>query len=65
MHTAFLHSIKRFDYRIEMKFDEDRLVVEKNSYMTKIADVYIAYDLDAWPRNPTSNFKFNNLEQLK
>ena len=48
-----------------MKFDEDRLVVEKNSYMTKIADVYIAYDLDAWPRNPTSNFKFNNLEQLK
>ena len=26
--------------------------------MTKIAKVYIFYDLDAWPRNPTNAFKF-------
>ena len=28
--------------------------------MTKIVNVYIAYDLDDWPRNPTNNFKFKN-----
>ena len=28
--------------------------------MTKIVNVYIVYDLDASPRNPTNNFKFKN-----
>ena len=28
--------------------------------MTKIVKVYIFFDLDAWPRNPTNNFKFKN-----
>ena len=28
--------------------------------MRKIVNVYIAYDLDAWPRNLTNNFKFKN-----
>ena len=28
--------------------------------MSKIVNVYIACDLDAWPRNPTNNFKFKN-----
>ena len=28
--------------------------------MTKIVNVYIFYDLDAWPRNPTNNLKFKN-----
>ena len=28
--------------------------------MTKIVNVYIIYDLDALPRNPTNNFKFKN-----
>ena len=28
--------------------------------MTKIVNVYIVYDVDAWPRNPTNNFKFKN-----
>ena len=23
-------------------------------------NVYTVYDLDAWPRNPTNNFKFKN-----
>ena len=26
--------------------------------MTKIANVYIVYDLDNWPRNLTNNLKF-------
>ena len=30
------------------------------SFLSKIANVYIVYDLDVWPRNPTNNFKFKN-----
>ena len=43
-----------------IKFDKDPLAVEQNNYTTKILSVYIIYDLDAWPRNPTNNFKFGN-----
>ena len=43
-----------------MKFDKDPLAVEQNNYLTNILNVYIVYDLDAWPRNPTNNFKFRN-----
>ena len=28
--------------------------------MTKIVNVYIVYELNAWPTNPTNNFKFKN-----
>ena len=28
--------------------------------MTKIVNIYFIYDLAAWPRNPTNNFKFKN-----
>ena len=35
-------------------------LVEKSNYLTKIVNVYIAYDLDAWPRNPSNNFKFTD-----
>ena len=28
--------------------------------MTKIVNVYIIYDLYAWPRNPANNFEFKN-----
>ena len=28
--------------------------------MSKIVNVYIVYDLDAWPRHLTKNFKFKN-----
>ena len=60
LYTAFLRSIKLYIYRIGIKFDEDPLTVEQSNYLTKIATVYIVYDLDAWPRNPTNNFKFRN-----
>ena len=43
-----------------IKFDKDPLAVEQNNYLTKIVNVYIVYDLEAWPRSPTNNFKFNN-----
>ena len=59
-HTAFLHTIKLSEYRIGIKFDEDPLAVAQSNYLTKIVNVYIVYDLDAWPRNPNNNLKFNN-----
>ena len=43
-----------------IKFDKDPLAVEQNSYLSKLINVYIVYDLDAWPRNPTNNFKLEN-----
>ena len=52
--------MKLYEYRIGMKFDKDLLAVEQKIYLMKIVNVYIVYDLDAWPRNPTNNFKFKN-----
>ena len=46
LYTAFLHSIKLSEYRMGIKFDEDPLAVEQNSYVSKIVNVYIGYDLD-------------------
>ena len=60
LYTAFLHRVKLSEHRIGIKFDKDPLAVEQNNYLIKIVNVYIAYDLDAWPRNPTNNFKFKN-----
>ena len=34
--------------------------MEQNYYLTKIIKAYIAYDLDAWQRDLTNNFKFKN-----
>ena len=45
---------------MRIKFDKNPLAVEQNKYLTKIVNVYIVYDLDAWPGNSTNNFKFKN-----
>ena len=55
-----MNSIKLSGYRMGIKFDKDPLATGKNNYLTKIVNVYIAYDLDAWLRNPTNKFKFKN-----
>ena len=57
-----MNSIKLSEYGIGIKFDKDLLAVTQNNYLTKIVNVYIVYDLDAWPRNPTNNFKFKNCQ---
>ena len=59
-YTAFWHSTKLYGYRTVIKFDKDALAVEQNNYLTKIVNIYIVNDLDAWPRNPTNNFKLKN-----
>ena len=45
---------------MEIKSDKEILAVEQNNYLSKILNVYIAYDLDAWSRNSTNIFKFKN-----
>ena len=55
-----MHYIKLSEYRIEIKFGKDSLAIEQNIYLTKIVNVYIVYDLDTWPKNPTNNFKFKS-----
>ena len=52
--------MKLSEYTIRIKFDKHLLAVEQNIYLTKILNVYIFYDLDAWPRNPTNNFNSKN-----
>ena len=46
----FKNSIKLSEYRIGIKFDKDPFAVEQNNLLTKILNVYIVYDLDAWPK---------------
>ena len=43
-----------------IKFAKGTLAVKQNSYPNKVVNVYIVYGFDAWPRNPTKNFKFKN-----
>ena len=43
-----------------IKFDKDPLAVEQTNYLNKIVNNYIVYDLHAWLRNTTNNFKFRN-----
>ena len=47
LYTAFLNSIKAFEYRIGITFDKDPLAVEQNNYLTKILNAFIVHDLDA------------------
>ena len=42
------------------KFDKETLTVENNDHLSKFVNVYVVYDLDAWPRNPTNDFEFKN-----
>ena len=60
LHTDFLHSTKYYGFIIGTKLDKDPLAAEQNSYLSKILNVQIAYDLDASPRNPTNNFKLKS-----
>ena len=56
LYTVFLHSIKLSGYRMVIKFHKDPLSVAQNNYLSKTENVYIVYDLDAWPRNSTKTF---------
>ena len=55
-----MHSIKLFEYRMRIKFNKDLLAVEQNNHTRKIVNVYIFYDLDAWPKILIRNFTIKN-----
>ena len=60
LYTTFLNSIKLSGSILGIKFDKNRLAIEKNNYLTKIVNVYTIYYLVACQRNLTNNFKFKN-----
>ena len=47
-------------YRMGIKLSKDPLVLEENSYLNKIVNIYIVYYLNSQPRSHTNNFKFKN-----
>ena len=55
-----MNSIKLSEYRIGIKFDKEPLAVEQSNYLTKIVNVYIVYDLDAWQKIPLRNSTLRN-----
>ena len=59
-HYILLYYIKISAYRMGIKFKKGPLSIEQNSYFTKIVNVCIVYDLDAWLGNSTNNFKFTS-----
>ena len=59
-HYILFSCIAFSGYRMGIKLDKDSLAAEENSYLRKIVNVYIVYELDAWPRNPTNNFNFKS-----
>ena len=65
LHTTFLNSTKLSGYITGIKFDNSVLVVEKNNHIRKIANIYIVYDLDTYPKNPLNNFAFGATNTVK
>ena len=57
LYTAFLHNITLSGYKVRIKIDKDPLAVEQSSYIAKIVNAFIIYDLDAWTNNALNNFK--------
>ena len=43
-----------------MKFDKDPFAVEQNNYLTKTVNVYMVYDLNAWPKISLRNYMIKN-----
>ena len=50
----------KLEYQIGIKLDKDPLAIEQDNYLIKIVSIYMIYDLAAWPRNTTNDFKFKN-----
>ena len=52
--------IKLSEYRMGIKFDKDSLNVKQSNYASQIINIYIVYDLDAWPKILLRNFPIKN-----
>ena len=60
LYTTFLNIIKLCEYVIGIKFDKGPLAVDQNNYLSKIANVYLVYDLEAWPKIPLKIFRLKS-----
>ena len=49
--------MKSSGYRIRVQFHNSVFVAERNNYITKTVNAYIAYDLDLCPKIPLNNLK--------
>ena len=50
---------------MRIEFNKNPLAAEQNNFLTKIANVYIVYDLEAWLKILLRNFTLKNcLEEL-
>ena len=50
LYSIFLHSIKPSGYRMKTKSDKDTLAIKQDSYLTKVLNFYIDYDLQPWQK---------------
>ena len=55
-HTAFFYRIKRFRYKIRIKFYKDTSVVEQNNFTTNIVNADMSYDFESSLKNYFSSF---------
>ena len=55
LYTDFLPNVKYYGFKIGTQFSNNHLVLEQSNYLTKIENVYIVCDLDAWPINSNNN----------
>ena len=46
LHGAFMCNIKQFGYEIGLQFNNAPLVIDQNSFTTKILNAYILHDLE-------------------
>ena len=60
LYTAFLHSIKLSGHEMRIEFNKNSLAAEQNNFLTKIVNVYIVYDLEAWLKILLRNFTLKN-----
>ena len=60
LYIAFLYSIELSEYKMGINLIKLFLPVEQNDYLTKIVDIYIVYDLDAWLKIQFRHFTSKN-----
>ena len=53
-------TIKFFEHKSALKFNNSVLVVQQNNNVTKIVSGYSVYELDNWPRYTTTNLVLKN-----
>ena len=56
LHGAFMCNIKQFGYEIGLQFNDAPLVIDQNSFTTRILNAYILYDLEKQPKITLKNF---------